>query len=108
MTALIYCYGDGKPCILGGDNLNDADRGALLTFLTSLSPIRVQHQVRGSAASKIDRIIQQVAELPDRTSPDDWPEAMLVTADELRSIFGGVVAGYEQRMRLIEWWSREE
>ena len=30
--------------------------------------------------------IQRVAELPDRTSPDDWPEAMLVTADELRVI----------------------
>jgi hypothetical protein len=27
-----------------------------------------------------------VAELPDRTSPDDWPEAMLVTSEELRAI----------------------
>jgi hypothetical protein len=35
---------------------------------------------------EIDRLIQEVAELPDRTSPDDWPEAMLVTADELRTI----------------------
>ena len=34
----------------------------------------------------IDRIIRAVAELPDRTSPDNWPEAMLVTADELRGI----------------------
>lgn len=31
-------------------------------------------------------IVQRVAELPDRTSPDDWPEAMLVTSDELRTI----------------------
>lgn len=31
-------------------------------------------------------IVLAVAELPDRTSPDDWPEAMLVTADELRDI----------------------
>lgn len=31
-------------------------------------------------------IVQAVAELPDRTSPDDWPDAMLVTADELSSI----------------------
>lgn len=31
-------------------------------------------------------IIRDVAELPDRNSPDDWPEAMLVTADELRDI----------------------
>jgi len=34
----------------------------------------------------IDLIVRDVAELPDRDSPDDWPEAMLVTADELRSI----------------------
>lgn len=33
-----------------------------------------------------DRIVQRVAELPDRTSPDDWPEAMLVTAEELWEI----------------------
>ena len=31
-------------------------------------------------------IAQEIAELPDRTSPDDWPEAMLVTADELMAI----------------------
>lgn len=34
----------------------------------------------------VDRIVGAVAELPDRTSPDDWPDAMLVTADELRAI----------------------
>lgn len=34
----------------------------------------------------IDNVIRDVAELPDRTSPEDWPEAMLVTADELRAI----------------------
>lgn len=44
---------------------------------------------RGKRAGKraqIEGVIQRVAELPDRTSPDDWPEAMLVTADELRAI----------------------
>jgi hypothetical protein len=34
----------------------------------------------------IDAVLRDVAELPDRTSPDEWPEALLVTADELRSI----------------------
>lgn len=34
----------------------------------------------------VNGVIRDVAELPDRTSPDDWPEAMLVTADELRAI----------------------
>lgn len=31
-------------------------------------------------------ICRDVAELPDRDSPEDWPEAMLVTADELHCI----------------------
>lgn len=37
-------------------------------------------------AEIVARIVTDVAELPDRTSPDGWPEAMLVTADELRGI----------------------
>lgn len=32
------------------------------------------------------RVCREVAELPDRNSPEDWPEAMLVTHDELRAI----------------------
>lgn len=31
-------------------------------------------------------ICKRVAELPDRSSPDDWPEAMLVTHEELTFI----------------------
>lgn len=31
MRAIIYCYGDGYPTILGSENLNDADRRALLS-----------------------------------------------------------------------------
>jgi hypothetical protein len=33
-----------------------------------------------------EKLVRSVAELPDRTSPDDWPEAMLVTQDELLEI----------------------
>lgn len=32
------------------------------------------------------RIALRVSELPDRSSPEDWPEAMLVTGDELAGI----------------------
>ncbi len=32
------------------------------------------------------KIVREVAELPDRTSPADAPDMMLVTADELRAI----------------------
>lgn len=35
---------------------------------------------------RIDEVVRAVGELPDRSSPEDWPEAMLVTADELRQI----------------------
>jgi hypothetical protein len=40
------------------------------------------------------RVAQEVAELPDRTSPEDWPEAMLVTEMELSSIVETAVRDY--------------
>lgn len=33
-----------------------------------------------------EKIVVGVCELPDRTSPDDWPEAMLVTGEELHAL----------------------
>jgi hypothetical protein len=42
--------------------------------------------LRGALDGLADRVIRQVAELPDRTSPEDWPEAMLVTSSELVGI----------------------
>lgn len=36
--------------------------------------------------SLINLVIQDVAELPCRTSPEDWPDAMIVTGDELEEI----------------------
>lgn len=36
--------------------------------------------------SWINSIVRDVAELPDRTSPDEQPEMMLVTDKELRDI----------------------
>lgn len=34
----------------------------------------------------IENIIKRIAELPDRNSPEDWPDAMLVTVEELKRI----------------------
>lgn len=34
----------------------------------------------------IDSVLREVAELPNRNSPEDWPEAMLVTGAELRQV----------------------
>lgn len=39
-----------------------------------------------------NEICQAVAELPDRNSPEDWPEAMLVTHDELQFIVTEAIA----------------
>ena len=40
----------------------------------------------------VQRIVRDVAELPDRDSPEDWPEAMLVTGDELAEIVRSALA----------------
>lgn len=40
-----------------------------------------------------DAIVREVAELPDRDSPADWPAAMLVTSDELRGIVHAALHG---------------
>ncbi len=48
---------------------------------------RVDHPAgAGGFEPVFDAIVRDIAELPDRTSPPEWPEAMLVTADELRTI----------------------
>lgn len=33
--------------------------------------------------AEISAVVQRVLEYDDRTSPEDWPEAMLITPDEL-------------------------
>jgi len=43
-------------------------------------------KIRESIEYKINEAVRRVAELPDRTSPDDWPEAMLITGNELRNV----------------------
>lgn len=42
---------------------------------------------------QIEQVILAVAELSDRDSPEDQPEMMLVTADELRGIIIDVLSG---------------
>lgn len=45
------------------------------------------------AERQADAIVREVAELPDRDSPADWPAAMLVTSDELRGIVRAALRG---------------
>ena len=47
-------------------------------------------------------VCRAVSELPDRNSPQDWPDAMLVTGDELHQIVGDSVIDWQQRDRLAE------
>lgn len=42
--------------------------------------------IRGHMHNRIDSIIRDIAELPDRTSPDGQPDVMLVSDGELRDI----------------------
>ncbi|MFT9221950.1 MAG: hypothetical protein ABF493_10390 [Gluconobacter oxydans] len=53
----------------------------------------------------IDTVIREISELPDRTSPDDQPELMVVTADELRQILSDAqpanVAALEARVKAL-------
>lgn len=56
----------------------------------SFSPFAVRAVIDQMRA----RIVRRVAELPDRTSPDDWPDAMLVTADELATILSEELADH--------------
>jgi hypothetical protein len=48
-----------------------------------------------------NRIVRDVAELPDRSSPDDWPEAMIVTDAELREIVIRAASEF-QRLKVAE------
>ncbi len=61
------------------------DEGAWAMGLRYEKPCRPDAIVP-DAAKIADHIVREVAELADRTSPDDWPEAMLVTGEELHLI----------------------
>ena len=56
--------------------------------------LRAQAAV-AEANARIDniaaRVCRSVAELPDRDSPEGWPEAMLVTHEELHAIVLGAL-----------------
>lgn len=66
-------------------------KAALSVCLATKSPSPASSRektVVSEAVTQADRdaaaeITETIAELPDRTSPEDWPDAMLVTADEL-------------------------
>ncbi len=61
------------------------------------SPVAAQGQTPDAAFAKlIEEFIRDVAELPDRTSPEDWPEAMLITGAELKAFLESFIFDYER------------
>ncbi|MCM5682939.1 hypothetical protein M8A51_25735 [Schlegelella sp. S2-27] len=80
-----------------GEVLNVDDHARLCGVLAKLDPVfevespeDLAHLTAPApsveAQELADDICRGVSELPDRSSPEDWPEAMLVTQDELRRI----------------------
>ncbi len=51
-----------------------------------MTPEQLEAKVATGIAKRIAAVVRDVCELPDRSSPDDWPEVMLVTPGELMTI----------------------
>lgn len=60
------------------------------------------HPAPSLAEMIADRVCLRVCELPDRTSPDDWPEALLVTSNELHAIVREEVAAWLARPETVQ------
>lgn len=57
------------------------------TVLDAVAAHCIRNGVSVAAMERIaTAVCKRVANLDDRTSPDDWPEAMLVTGKELHDI----------------------
>jgi hypothetical protein len=80
-------YKDGAPWhdpMPGGGGLISADEADLLVPIAPHTCEFVAwRDVRGPDGW-IDDVIRDLSELPDRNSPDDFPEALIVTGDEIR------------------------
>lgn len=46
----------------------------------------------------IDAAIRWACELPDRTSPEDWPEALLITGAELETLIQNAFEERDERL----------
>ena len=80
----------GMESPIYNDNFGDRARSAIKPVYASPPSAS---KVGGEADEALSaEIVQRVAELPDRTSPDDWPDAMLVTAGELAFIIKDALA----------------
>lgn len=59
-------------------------------------PVTVEPVANRLTKDFIAAVILAICETPDRDSPEDFPEAMVVTPDELRNIFESVSEMFEE------------
>lgn len=84
-------------------------RKMLREILEAVAALRPTEPTPPTDTEWVREVVERVAELPDRTSPDDWPEAMLVTGDELEGIIADVLASRvpptpeQGRVELVAW-----
>ncbi|GAA4475438.1 hypothetical protein [Gluconacetobacter asukensis] len=70
-----------------GVSIMTAERHAAEFEVRAKSALQAENERLREALDDVPAtVLQAVAELPDRSSPDDAPDMMLVTADELASI----------------------
>ena len=88
-----------------GDDLGSG--GGFVAVLNGIEDLRAQRDAAIAAQNDAGAdeiraaILRDVAELPDRTSPDDWPEAMVVTDAELGTIIDKHVGQMVAELRTL-------
>lgn len=79
MRAIIYCYGDGHPMILGGENISDADRRAI-----------VSHPMLRTATGDVLKALRDLRNNVERDLSGYWTEStanLMQQADEALANF---------------------
>lgn len=88
----IYCATCSADMHLCREDMPDISTEEMVGVLTNewnrrAHPAAEQEgEMAGMVKTLAQSVCRDVAELPDRSSPDDWPDAMLVTHDELALI----------------------
>ena len=106
---------DAKPLVtIGGNSLDNTgeDRwqfvgwswihdcftdgeGEVIGWLPMVAAATQANAARAIPAATIDAIIRDIGELPDYDSPDEWPDALMATAAELRVILERHLASHQ-------------
>jgi hypothetical protein len=89
----IHQWTNGRA-IRGGAGMNYDDDGAFAFNHLKAQKMRIEDM---RTSQVVDDVVRRVSELPDRTSPEDWPDAMLVTVSELSEILRDAIDSFIHR-----------